>query len=227
MNRKVVIPFAPYLAEHIPPVAVRLRRDFKSLLRLIEAHAILHQVTRERDEKGRIVATSADYEAVRELVADLVANGVGATVPDTMRATVQAVRQLDIAEGSTVRLIAHELKLDRSATQRRVQAARERGYLVNLEEKRGRMARYAIGEPLPEEVELLPRHVPVPGCAGNTVERKPSVGGNVQVSNVVREAVQVCSHNGEMYTDQSKPDSSLNTPATLDAEECIQLFEEG
>jgi hypothetical protein len=187
----------------------------------------LHQCTRDRDEAGRIIAIGADYEAVRELVADLVANGVGATVPETMRATVQAVQHLDVGEGATVRLIAHELKLDRSATHRRVQAARERGYLINLEEKRGRPARYAIGEPLPEELELLPRHVPVPGCAENTGESKSSVGGNVQVLEQVKEAVQVCSHNGEIYTNQSKPESSLNIPAMLDTEECLQLFEEG
>lgn len=34
----VVIPFAPALAAKIPPVAVRLRRDFLALLSLIEAH---------------------------------------------------------------------------------------------------------------------------------------------------------------------------------------------
>jgi phage/plasmid primase-like uncharacterized protein len=88
----VVIPYAGYLAEQIPPVAVRLRRDFKSLLRLIEAHAILHQCTRARDESGRILANKDDYLAVRGLIADLVASGVGATVPETMRTTVEAVR---------------------------------------------------------------------------------------------------------------------------------------
>jgi hypothetical protein len=226
-EHRVTIPYAAYLAEHIPPVAVRLRRDFKALLRLIAAHAILHQCTRERDEEGRIVATDADYAAVRELVADLVANGVGATVPETMRATVQAVQLLDLGEGVTIRLIAHELQLDRSATQRRVQAARERGYLVNLEDKRGRPARYALGEPLPEELDLLPRHVPAQGCA-ETVENNARVEArNVQVSNRVNEGVQVCSHNGEVYTDQSKPESSFNTPATLEADDCIHLFEEG
>src|SRR5262249_14141164 len=47
-SRRVVIPFAEELAASIPPVAVRLRRDFPTILALIEAHALLHQVNRER-----------------------------------------------------------------------------------------------------------------------------------------------------------------------------------
>ena len=48
----VVIPFASELAELIPPVAVRLRRDYPTLLSLIEAHALLHQATRKRSAEG-------------------------------------------------------------------------------------------------------------------------------------------------------------------------------
>jgi hypothetical protein len=162
----VVVPYAAYLAEKIPPVAVRLRRDFKAVLRLIETHAILHQSTRPRDQDGRIVANRDDYLAMRGLVADLIASGVGATVSQTIRQTVNAVSEINQSKedkevkGATVREVALRLKLDRSATQRRIQAARDRGHLVNLEEKRGQPARYAIGDPLPEELELLPLDVP-------------------------------------------------------------------
>ena len=45
---QVLIPFAGELADLIPPVAVRLRRDYPTVLALIEAHALLHQRTRER-----------------------------------------------------------------------------------------------------------------------------------------------------------------------------------
>ena len=37
-----------------------IRRDFMTLLNLIRAHAILHQATRERDDRGRVVATLDD-----------------------------------------------------------------------------------------------------------------------------------------------------------------------
>ncbi len=155
-ERRVVIPYAPYLAENVPPVAVRLRRDFRSILRLIDTHAILHQLNRDRDADGRIVAIEADYLAVLGLVADLIGDGVGATVPDTMRETVEAVRDLGDGAGATVLSVAERLTLDRSAAQRRLRAARERGYLANQEERRGRPARYVIGDPLPDELILLP-----------------------------------------------------------------------
>lgn len=201
---RVTIPYATYLAETIPPVAVRLRRDFKSLLRLIEAHAVLHQCTRERDADGRIRANESDYLAVRGLVADLIAAGVGATVPTTIRETVEVVSALNTGEGVTVKVMSEPLKLDRSATQRRVQAAREHGYLINLEERRGKPARYAVGEPMPDELELLPLSIQ------GGVQHNPFMGdaalhtGSPSNSNVVREAVQVCSDTGERYTDDSE-----------------------
>jgi hypothetical protein len=98
-NHGVVIPYAGWLAEQIPAVAVRLRRDFRSLLRLIQTHAIMHQQTRDIDGAGRIVATEADYLAVRELVADLISDAIGATVPPAMRETVQAVDDLCLLRG--------------------------------------------------------------------------------------------------------------------------------
>jgi hypothetical protein len=44
----VVIPFAGRLAKLVPPVAVRLRRDFKTVLMLVRAHALLHQASRRK-----------------------------------------------------------------------------------------------------------------------------------------------------------------------------------
>jgi hypothetical protein len=76
-EHRVVIPYAAALAEQIPPVAVRLRRDFGQLLALIKAHAILHQASRRRDTDGRIVTELDDYDTVRELVGDLIAEGLG------------------------------------------------------------------------------------------------------------------------------------------------------
>jgi hypothetical protein len=90
-ERRVTIPFAPMLAGLIPPVAVRLRRDFKLLLTLIRAHALLHRATRDRDDQGRIIAAVADYAAVRVLVEKLFSDGIEATVPATVRETVAAV----------------------------------------------------------------------------------------------------------------------------------------
>src|ERR687889_937052 len=88
-EHRVTIPYAKALARLVPPVAVRLRRDFGAVLNLIRAHAVLHQATRERDAEGRIVASFADYTTVRELVAELVSAGAEAAVPKTVRETVE------------------------------------------------------------------------------------------------------------------------------------------
>ena len=82
------------LAELVPPVAVRLRRDFGALLALIRAHAILHQQNRERDDRRAHHRHLDDYEVVRDLVEDVIAEGVGATVPEIVRETVEAVDAL-------------------------------------------------------------------------------------------------------------------------------------
>jgi len=78
----------------VAPVAVRLRRDFGSLLALIRAHAVLHQASRERDAAGCIIATLDDYAVVRGLVADVIAEGVGATVSASVQETVATVAKL-------------------------------------------------------------------------------------------------------------------------------------
>lgn len=148
------------LAANIPPVAVRLRRDFATLLALVETHAIIHQLDREIDEHRRIVATPDDYLAVRELVANLMSDAVGTTVKATVRQTVEAIRQLTTPEGVTVKQLADHLQLERSAAQYRVQAAQDGGFIVNIEDRRGMPARYALDNPLPAEVALLPETIP-------------------------------------------------------------------
>ena len=167
-TQQATIPFSKELAKLIPPVAVRLRRDFSAILNLIRAHALLHQHTREIDSAGRVVATvEEDYAAVRELVADLVAEGVDASVSETVKETVRAVEKLvgssaggdDDEDGPitvSARQVAEELKLDKSATTRRLADALSKGYLKNLEDRRGRPGKYMPGDPLPADVVILP-----------------------------------------------------------------------
>jgi DNA-binding Lrp family transcriptional regulator len=165
-EHRVIIPFAEVLAEIVPAAAVRLRRDFGAILNLISAHAILHQAIRARDAGDRIVATTDDYVAVRELVADLVAEGVEATVSEIVRETVEAVGGCLKEEGDsiTIAALARRLKLDKSAMWRRVKSAIALGYLKNEETRKGRPARLALGDPLPDEVEVLPAPEKIEGC---------------------------------------------------------------
>jgi hypothetical protein len=154
----VSVPYASTLAETIPPVAVRLRRDFRLLLTLIETHALLHQATRLRDKEGWILASMDDYAAIRGLVVDLFGETLEASVPASVRDTVQAVAESAGAGNETsVSRVAKHLELDKSAVSRRVQAAIARGFLKNLETGRGRPARLVLGDPLPDDQQILPR----------------------------------------------------------------------
>jgi hypothetical protein len=156
---RVTIPFAEKLAELIPPVAVRLRRDFRAVLTLIQAHALLHRAARGKDETGRIMATLDDYEAVQKLIGVLLTEGVGATVNKTVRDTVETVRRLVDGkkdESVSYQQIVKELKLDRSTVVRRVRRAQGETYLVNLETRDRQPARIALGDPLPDDSSILP-----------------------------------------------------------------------
>lgn len=158
-DNRVVIPYAPRIAESMADVAVRLRRDFSVVLSLIKTHAVLHQTTRERDPEGRIVATLEDYSRIRAVVSGLISEGVEATVPKIVRETVEVVSKL-IREGDedwvTNRAVSEELDIDKAAASRRVKAAVDRGYIRNLEDRKGHPARLVIGESMPEDQEILP-----------------------------------------------------------------------
>ena len=162
-EHRVVIPYAKELANLIPPLAVRLRRDFTQVLNLIRSHAVLHQANRKRDPKGKIVAEIADYAVVRRLIFDILSEGVEATVSPVIRETVAAVNTIiigtDLEPGkpcATVVGLARVLKVDKSTASRRYAIAKKRGYLVNNEKVRGKSAQIVIGDPLPDDLIILP-----------------------------------------------------------------------
>jgi hypothetical protein len=136
-------------------LAVRLRRDFPTLLSLIRAHALLHRELRARDARGRIVASITDYAAVRELISDVFSEGVEAAVARALRETVEVVQRLAKDEVS-IGEIAQALDLDKSSVSRRVRVAISKGYLVNTETAKGKRARISRGEPLPDDAGILP-----------------------------------------------------------------------
>jgi hypothetical protein len=101
------------------------------------------------------VASLDDYKVVRDLSGEFIAEGVGATVAKTVREVVQAVKELG-KETATIKEIAEKMGLDKSATSRRVRRGLDGGYLVNLEDKKGRPLKIKIGDSLPGEAGLLP-----------------------------------------------------------------------
>lgn len=89
-EHRIEIPYARALAELVPPLAVRLRRDFQAVLTLIAVSAILHQANCNRTADGKVIATLDDYTTVWELVADLVADSAEATAKTGNVAAVAA-----------------------------------------------------------------------------------------------------------------------------------------
>ncbi len=156
-ERRVTIPFAHALAELVPADLVRMRRDFRQLLTLIQAVALLYQRQRQRDGDGRIIATLDDYGVACDVVADVFTAVATGGISPAMRETVARVGDLyDGQTALTVKQIADALALDKSSTWRRVKTAVRLGYLQNLETRKGTPARVVPGEPLPEDKPALP-----------------------------------------------------------------------
>jgi hypothetical protein len=59
-------------------------------------------------------------------------------------------------EGVSSAQVAEVLGLDKSAAWRRVRVAMQKGYLENLETRRGKRAQIVLGDPLPEDRAILP-----------------------------------------------------------------------
>jgi hypothetical protein len=217
-TREVVIPYALELADRIPPVALRLRRDFTLLQTLIKAHALLHRETRERDSRGHIVATLEDYAVVRELVATLFAEAIEATVPETVRETVTAVAELlksvaapptddhntlGAAAGVSLTKLAKRLGLDKGPTSHRLSRAITLGYLKNLEDKKGRPARIVLADPLPDEIQILPDPKVLQCC---------SVAEGVTQGGEATEASDEPENTAPCYTPQTTPQHCNTSP---------------
>jgi hypothetical protein len=99
-----------------------------------------------RHQQGRIIAALEDYAVVRELVANLVAEGVEATIKPEIREIVEASARLIVDGRQEVRQadLKAVLNLDKSAISRRVAGALNGGFLKNLEDRKGRPARLVL-----------------------------------------------------------------------------------
>jgi hypothetical protein len=154
-----VIPFAPHIAAKIPPSMVRFRRDVGSLFNFIKASAILHQAQRQVDDKGRVVATLADYKVAFSIFSKVLAETSGQRVCENVRAVVDLIAQRAAqpatkpsdsrfarvagpAASSEVVLSSEQIGtltgIGKSAAHRAVRSAIDLGYLVNNETKRGK-----------------------------------------------------------------------------------------
>ena len=158
-DARAFVPFVRALADLMPDSATRLRRDFASLLSLVRAHTLLYQAQRGTDAQGRVVATvEGDYAPVRDLVGNLIAEGIEASVSDTIRETVEAVHAL-IDEGAasvTPKALTEKLGVGRSAAYDRIRRTLHAGYLINQAARDERGMRLVVGATLPGSENFLP-----------------------------------------------------------------------
>ncbi|HLX34979.1 MAG TPA: hypothetical protein VKR30_06990 [Candidatus Limnocylindrales bacterium] len=189
----VYVPFAPQLALGLStvPIGARVTRDFGKVLSLVKAVAICRIGQRDRDERGRLIATPDDYDTVLELAADMYSRSAD-DVGRVMRETVQTVAKLPalLYPGTpiTVDFVARHLEVSESTASRRVAEAVRAGWLVNRTARAGRPANLALGTPMQAEAGLpeLPRSIranpPVRRAtaqptAGASSAVTPAVGG--------------------------------------------------
>jgi len=88
--------------------------------------------------------------------------------------------------------IEQRLQIDKATVSRRVKRARDRGFLVNLEEKKGRPMRLVVGDPLPDDLSILPNPELLMEEACCTVASKTEGGSSSpSLSNIEREQFEV------------------------------------
>ena len=152
-ERRIVVPFAPALAELVPVDAVRMRRDFQQLVSCIQTFAFILQLQRARTADGAVVASLEDYAHARDLLGLIFDSITTEGLTPAVRQTVEAVPE--VGELSQAKL-AKQLKLQNSTVSWRVRRAIKGGWLKNLETKPGHPARLVRGDPPPDAVTALP-----------------------------------------------------------------------
>jgi hypothetical protein len=158
-DNRVLVPFEDELSDRVNVASERILRDYERLMDLIEAHAVLHQETRHRDQDGRIVATLDDYESVHDLIADIVGEASEVAVSETVRETVETVEALIRDDEEVTRnTLADRLGIVPTSAGRRFGPATAQGFVrEDPDYPNQKPKRYVLGNvPLPENSEVIP-----------------------------------------------------------------------
>jgi hypothetical protein len=163
---RVWIPFARRLPAHMPMRRTRVRRDFRRLLYLITASALLHQYQRERTPDGVVMAELRDYAMVREVATVGMGRsmlGLNEKTLELIAATIdlytakKAKAQASDPVFVTYQELVKETRLPRSTVQRWLRPALELGALDNPNEgQRGRQAQLSPGSYVVDAAMVLP-----------------------------------------------------------------------
>jgi hypothetical protein len=157
-DQRVQIPYDKLLIDRLPKQQ-RVLRDAQKIKALITAHALLHQLTRKRNQDGAIIAEIYDYYIVHDLIAEPLAQGLQASVPPHLREIVEAVAIL--SENSTqlpvgLSDVANLIGKDISSVSRNVLTAIRERYLEDQNPGRGRRSMLITGERALPSGSVLP-----------------------------------------------------------------------
>jgi hypothetical protein len=148
----VVIPFAPALLLAIrqarrkgQKTKLRFRRDLHGFLTAIRTSAILHKTQRERDGKGRIVATLDDYSCAHEAFNPGLAALYEMRVPETMLAAVRALEALGANKDTGVKITERDFMnalgiSSKKISRERLRSAIERGLIERTDSSMSKTA---------------------------------------------------------------------------------------
>jgi hypothetical protein len=120
---------------------LRMRRDISGLISAIKTSAILHKAQREKDAKGRIVATIDDYRHAHGAFDEGVSSLYGVKTRREVVAVLKAVEDMSGSFGASVKVTVAALRdklgiNSKSVAANRLMEAVERGGL-ELDEERG------------------------------------------------------------------------------------------
>lgn len=224
-DRAIAIPFARILAGAVPAELVRMRRDFRQLLTVIEAITFLRQRQRGRDEKGRVIATLGDYAAARELLLDVFTATATGGVSTAIREVVTVVQMLSSGapDGVTCATVAATIvpALHRNTAWYRIQAALKLGLLVNAETRKAYPAKLAPGDALPDERTALPTVEQLAALLGPVLPESPSTVESVTAE---RHGEPSEADHAQVQTGRESSGESLADPSVEAAEAAIQRF---
>ena len=158
----VDVEYGEWLAARVQIYGPRVYRDFESLLRLVQASAILYQFQRPRTLDGRILANVADYGHVYTLLEPMFKSLQREGLTDEDVKIIDAVETLEkeaTAKNSAVSQtrVALNLGVPRTTLSYRLRKMLDAGYLVNLNaDMKGKAADYRKGLDTPGEKPALP-----------------------------------------------------------------------
>ena len=226
-NRQICVPFAEELVAALPDTEVRMRRDVEQILALISVSALVHQLYRETDRDGFVVADRRDYETAHRLL-EPVLSATLRRATDTTRATVEAVAGLSDKHRNGVKYAVLEdaLGVGRSTVSWRVRKACRDGFLVNAELRKGHLALIQLGDALPDDSGVLPHPnelfgIPRALLPGNDSDSwTPS--RNVLTDNEIEPSEQVSNGGNLPIVHPPHLDTHLDTSKPLSAKELRQ-----